>query len=435
MYFAHKLPQYTRVALRPVCPVSLPLDSRCDVRTGRIQILLILDVPAMVLSKVLVVIIYVVCAACLSFIGLLLWLATDCFVPWSREVVHYTCRRNSKMSQLVVSLPAFQWVPTVFLRLHSHFNTLAATTWALTCTVYWSREVFELSDGEKIAIDIAEPPNLQHGDIPTYVVFPGGPTGGSSSSHYVLAFAARAVEDGQRVVVANHRGCGGLVLRAPRTTLASDVEDMQDIISACRRRFSGPTFLLGFAFGASMVIRYACTPESLKSVTGVMAVSPLWGSEQSRSLLHRIATVLSLKQYIWLNRTSLASSGKNPLRLLLSSWTARAMTTGVTDLCSFGHGQRDYELPTADIVTRISCPTLLLAAADDALHPVNTVPLRAIEDNENVVLALTGSGGHLSWYQGSRGGFYIRLVMRFATEIARRFPQKPNSASRAPMSR
>jgi predicted alpha/beta-fold hydrolase len=56
-------------------------------------------------------------------------------------------------------------------------------------------------------------------------------------------------------------------------------------------------------------------------------------------------------------------------------------------------------------VPDIRVPTLVIQADDDPIAPIHATPCQHLEANENCILVVTPTGGHLGWCSGDNGIF------------------------------
>lgn len=58
---------------------------------------------------------------------------------------------------------------------------------------------------------------------------------------------------------------------------------------------------------------------------------------------------------------------------------------------------------SADVVDKVTVPLLVIQAEDDPIAPAAAIPYEALHDNENCILVVTPTGGHLGWCSGEQG--------------------------------
>ncbi|HZE90988.1 MAG TPA: alpha/beta fold hydrolase, partial [Rhizobacter sp.] len=98
---------------------------------------------------------------------------------------------------------------------------------------------------------------------------------GSSSSHYALAFANWARENGWNFVVPHFRGCSGELNLAPRAYHSGDFEEIGWVLARLRAGHQGPIIAVGVSLGGNALLRWAAEAgqTAAQSVRAVCAIS------------------------------------------------------------------------------------------------------------------------------------------------------------------
>ncbi len=83
----------------------------------------------------------------------------------------------------------------------------------------------------------------------------------------------------------------------------------------------------------------------------------------------------------------------------LSATTFREFDDAATAPLHKFEGAEDYyrRSSSAQYVTRIRIPTLLLQSTDDPFQPGRCVPVEAFRDNEHILSAVMENGGHVGF--------------------------------------
>ncbi|ORX73877.1 AB-hydrolase YheT [Linderina pennispora] len=233
--------------------------------------------------------------------------------------------------------------------------------------VSYEREILTAGDGGSVAIDWYPSHNSNKPDTrPIAVVMSG--VGGSSKEYYSLA-------DGKlnyRVVVMNHRGCGGARLTSPRPYNAHETADIRLTVN-----HESSNCVLSAAVGIS-------SPFDMPTTVRAM---------EDRNFLNdyvfRPALVAGTKRYL------LKNEKQRSLSELDDIITAKVFNTKD----SWGY----YELASSKpYVEHIKIPFLVFASRDDTINPVTGTPFDLFESNPNTALVVTNHGGHIGFYQGLR---------------------------------
>ncbi|MEO8653369.1 MAG: alpha/beta fold hydrolase [Ramlibacter sp.] len=139
------------------------------------------------------------------------------------------------------------------------------------------RERWTAPDGDFVDLDWLEHDAVPGtGERPLLVMFHG--LEGSSRSHYALAFADFAREQGLAFVVPHFRGCSGELNPGPRAYHSGDHEEIGWILARLRERQPGPLLAVGVSLGGNALLRWAGEqgPEAARFADAVAAVcSPL----------------------------------------------------------------------------------------------------------------------------------------------------------------
>jgi predicted alpha/beta-fold hydrolase len=140
--------------------------------------------------------------------------------------------------------------------------------------VPYQRQRWDTPDGDFIDVDFFPAPGATTAHTPLLVLFHG--LEGSSSSHYALAFAHWAHEQGWAYAVPHFRGCSGELNRGPRSYHSGDFAEIDWIL---RRLVAGhgggPMVVVGISMGGNALLRWAqeMGADAVKVARAVAAVS------------------------------------------------------------------------------------------------------------------------------------------------------------------
>ena len=140
---------------------------------------------------------------------------------------------------------------------------MGANTWR------YRRERWPTPDGDFIDLDWLDVPSA--GTL--LVMFHG--LEGSSKSHYALAFADYARQQGLSFVVPHFRGCSGEINLAPRAYHSGDYVEIDWILQGLRHRHSGPILAVGVSLGGNALLRWAeeAGSQACRTVDAVASIS------------------------------------------------------------------------------------------------------------------------------------------------------------------
>ncbi|WVQ80965.1 hypothetical protein IAT38_003072 [Cryptococcus sp. DSM 104549] len=356
------------------------------------------------------------------------------------------------------------WLP------NGHLQTLFTVTGDFTKIdrVHYIRTYLRLPDGGTIGID--ETPE-DHGklpaDAPTVVVC-HGLTGGSHESYVrnILSWVIKPKSEGGlggRGVVVNFRGCAGVPVTSCQFYSAGTTMDLALALHFLRTRHPhSPFHGLGFSLGASVLSRYV----------GEVGSSSLLSSGTVLGCPWDLAAMSHKLENDWFTARVYSSSlGKNVLRLFFRAYDKtpelfnapgslvrdhikqleeQRKTMGVSSrlrnvddvmVCKIGGptGIGAWPFPSAQeyyewasprrLIGNVKVPLLAINAFDDPVVDGAALPLTEFHASSHVYTAVTGSGGHLGWFDGpffdkiqSKRRWVLKPVSEFLTAAARDLP-------------
>jgi len=232
---------------------------------------------------------------------------------------------------------------------------------------------------------------------------------GSSDSKYMQGVARNGLAAGMNVVLMNQRNCGGMDHFAPtlyNSSLSGDVAAVvRNVIEHDRvSRFA----LIGFSMGGNLVLKLAGewgengnAPAQFRAVA---AVCPAMDLAASADALHeprnRIYEYYFLMQlFRRLRLKARLFPGKFDVSRLRGISSLRLFDDRITaHYCGFA-GADDYyaRAAAANVVDRITVPTLILHAANDPFIRLTPETLRRIAANPNITYVETADGGHCAF--------------------------------------
>jgi len=143
-----------------------------------------------------------------------------------------------------------------------------------TAEVPYQRQRWDTPDGDFIDVDVFPARQAKDANTPLLVLFHG--LEGSSRSHYALAFAHWAHEQGWAYAVPHFRGCSGELNRGPRSYHSGDFAEIDWILRRLAQAHGGgPLVVVGISMGGNALLRWAqeSGSEAIKVARAVAAVS------------------------------------------------------------------------------------------------------------------------------------------------------------------
>ena len=282
------------------------------------------------------------------------------------------------------------------------------------------RERWATPDGDFIDVDFLVDTEAR-ADAPLLVLFHG--LEGSSRSHYALAFANWARENGWRYAVPHFRGCSGEINLAPRAYHSGDYEEVGWILGRMRERLGAgtpvaPMVAVGVSLGGNALLRWAqeAGESAARVVKAVGAISsPIdlaaGGHAISRGFNRQVYTRMFLRT---MKPKALAKLAQHP------GLFDRAKLLAARDLHDFDnvftaplHGFRDADdywrrASAKPQLPRIRVPALVLNALNDPFVPRRSLP-HPDEVGAHVTLWQPAQGGHVGFPLGRFPGHVLGL--------------------------
>jgi predicted alpha/beta-fold hydrolase len=263
----------------------------------------------------------------------------------------------------------------------------------------------------------------RHEDHPALVIVHG--LGGSDASSHSVSLGRLAYARGWHVLRMNMRGCGDGEALCPLLCDAGLDTDLLAVVDEVARR-SPHVALAGFSLGANLALlmsgrRGGVLPKALASV---VAVSPPLDLSRCADALERAENRPYQHHFVGRLRSAYRRRQRSrpdlfPAGLERGSRTIREFDDRVTAPFGGYRGVADYyeRSSAGPWLTAIDRPTLVLAAADDPLIPVESV--RCWPLSPTVRCEITATGGHLGFVGRSRapGWFWAaERVMEFVEQ-------------------
>jgi len=242
--------------------------------------------------------------------------------------------------------------------------------------------------------------------VPLLVLFHG--LEGSSRSHYALAFAQMARQQGWAFAVPHFRGCSGTLNLAPRAYHSGDFEEVDWVLQHLRQRSTQPLLVVGVSLGGNAVLRWAeemgtQARQVARAVASISAPVDLAASGQAmgqgfnrwvytRMFLRTMKpkAMLKLAQYPGLFDAHKLQAART---LYDFDNVFTAPLHGFKDTADYW--QRASAKPH---LARIEVPTLLVNAQNDPFVPAASLP-RVQEMTRHVTLWQPRHGGHVGFVQ------------------------------------
>ena len=253
---------------------------------------------------------------------------------------------------------------------------------------------------------------------------------GSSTAHYMRGIAHKGLAAGLNVVLLNQRNCGGTEHLGPGLYHSGLTEDAVFVMRALARDGLTRVVVGGYSLGGNLALKLAGehTPETLPSLKGVCAVSPVLDLDACVRALERRSNVIYQWNFVrnlkarMRRKDACFPRGFDLSRLPLIH-SVRAFD-GAYTAPHFGFGSAEeyyFRASALRVASRIRVPTLIITAKDDPFVPTEPFADPALTSNPNIRLIVTEHGGHCGFLSPSNGagddGYWAeRAIVDFAVK-------------------
>jgi predicted alpha/beta-fold hydrolase len=290
----------------------------------------------------------------------------------------------------------------------------------------YERENYLLSDGGKIAVDHAIKIHIDallEKKITKYdkilIIVPGVTS--TSDDYYIKSFVEDFVDEFQCIVV-NARGLAGIKLDSPFMVSSNCYKDLGEYIQTiAEQNKEKKIFAVGFSFGGYLLSRYLGTssfnlPPNFLAGCGICYPICPYGIKNGEEKLYGIyskATCNNMKKVFFNNIDTICSSEIYQQRIGLDKESISKVMNECTLFSEFdriyttkilGYNELSeyYEFcKLENHLSNIQVPFLSIFSEDDPIVPINTVPLKILQENPNTISVITQYGGHLGFFGGA----------------------------------
>lgn len=269
----------------------------------------------------------------------------------------------------------------------------------------FTRQRWETPDGDFLDIDrMGGPPGA-----PLLLVLHG--LEGSSDSKHVLGILGEARSLGWQGVALNFRSCSGEPNRAKRSYHGGETSDVRWVIRRLIEEDPArPMVCAGYSLGGNILLKYlgeegAALPAQIK---GAVAISAPFDLKASAMMLE--------KSFHGIYNRRLVKSMKMKAREKLKRFpdlvdpeklqAARTLEQFDNLVTAPVHGFRDADeywaaASSAQFLSGIRRPTLLISAKDDPFLPESCLPVKAVSGNRFLSADFPDRGGHVGFVAGA----------------------------------
>lgn len=256
---------------------------------------------------------------------------------------------------------------------------------------------------------------------------------GSSESSHVLGIGQKAYKHGFNVVRLNMRNCGGSMKHSQTLYNAGMYHDLHAVMNILHVEEGFDEFIFaGYSLGGNLMLNAAIEHEGKQKIRAVCTVSPaidldhaVRSIEQPQNRLYQDWFLRTLKQ-------KLSAKTKQFPEIYKAAELEKVSTIRDFDdsftapYGGYGNAERYYsQASTKGKIGKLSVPTLIIAAKDDPLVPVDTFE-KLNQQNPLLDLLITEFGGHCGFFQQDRerhSGFdhywAENRIIEFIKEVSR----------------
>jgi uncharacterized protein len=285
--------------------------------------------------------------------------------------------------------------------------------------------LFEVEPGSRILAKCHWQPHPK--SAPALVLVHG--LEGSSESASMLGVAERAYAAGFSVLRMNQRNCGGTESLTPTLYNSGLSGDFRAVLCELIERDSIPAFFFaGHSMGGNLILKMAgeLGDNAPTQLRGICAVCPALDLArcvdaccERRNFIYNRHFVRSLTQSM--KRKADIFPGRFKLDGLNSVRTLREFDDVITAPNCGYRGAADYYFRASAlrVVAKIRVPTLILAAADDPVVPVESFSDSALTGNPYIRVVVSEHGGHSAFVSANRAErFWAEArVVEFCSEV------------------
>ena len=282
-----------------------------------------------------------------------------------------------------------------------HFQTVIGSYLNFDLAPLSETHKVELSDGDKISLEITTPHGWQETD-PTVFLVHG--LCGSHESGYLVRMARKLYEKGVRAVRFNMRGCGSGVGDAKGIYHSGRSDDVLDALKYIKRKTPQTAItLIGFSLGGNIVLKLAgeLNVNASKYLEQVIAVCP--PIHLQKSVMRLDHSVNSFYQNYFLRNLTADMAIRHTLFPQLEIPKLPEKLTFydfdefyVAPQSGFKSAVDYYtKCSSGQFIPHITVPCRILFAKDDPI--VYTADVKDVYTPSNVRLYSTDRGGHMGF--------------------------------------
>jgi len=296
---------------------------------------------------------------------------------------------------------------------------------------HYEREIFKLSDNGTIAIDHCQTSSssIRKNDQ-ILLVLPGYTS--NSEDYYIKSFVESLVDDFE-VKVMHMRGIG-IKLSTPKMMSWDSFKDLEEYLQHLGNQYPDKKiYCVGFSFGGMLLARYLGTrgedvPKNFIAGAGIcypphMGITASF-TEKNYGGIYSMICTRNLRKIFNENVDVIFNEKLCPKSILIdkdkiiqdiqkAKFVTEFDNSYTTRFLELENANEYYEKSDLkDLFANISKPFLSVFTIDDPIIPFDTVPLKTMENNKNMVTLVNNNGGHLAFFSGLIPERWISLPVK-----------------------
>jgi predicted alpha/beta-fold hydrolase len=354
---------------------------------------------------------------------------------------------HDKLKSIIELNPSFSkkiYYPSFFFP-SGHFQSIMLVymnymekTFNLFLNHYYSKTLkyIKARDGEKIFMEFYQKTlNLDNNsenmenfeflknfnDSNILVIIPGAC--GSGGEFYLVDILERFVSQNFKCISVNHRGILKYPLENCRLYHSGFTDDLKDVFEFLRNNVKNSKyFLLGFSMGGNIVTKFigenGDDTKNLYNIYGGCSVcGPLdlaklneFIEDKSYTKLYSKFFCNNLKKVFNKNKDKLMQSSifinddarqEFLIELDKTKLASKFYENYILKSFDFNNKEEYNKISSASTyISNVKVPTLCIFSEDDPIIPLYSLEGSNYEKNENVIVAVTKSGGHVGFFKG-----------------------------------
>ena len=272
------------------------------------------------------------------------------------------------------------------------------------------RERWNTPDDDFLDLDFLDPDSSEGEGVkvPTVLLLHG--LEGSSRAKYILGMFQQSILRGWRSVGLNFRSCSGEINKQKRFYHSGETSDLNWIVNQLIHRFSGSSLLIvGFSLGGNVLLKWLGEKgkQVPNQVQGAVAISVPFNLSSAAHRLDQGFNRLYRRNFLktliekTLMKERLFPGLVDPKRVsrIISYIDFDHEVTA--PIHGFNDAQDYWERSSsAQFLSTIQCPTLLINARNDPFLPPSELPIKIVSQSNCLKAYFPRYGGHVGFIQG-----------------------------------